>query len=259
MKKIIALLLMAMLLLGAAVGCTPAAPADAKIAKIVVGLDDQFAPMGFRLDDGTLTGFDVDMATAVAEQLGCEIEFKPIDWDAKVLELNSGSIDCIWNGLSISEERKQEMDFTDPYLANNQVIIVPVGSAITGIADLAGKNVGFQKGSSAVDAYDANAISGQEASRNEYPDNVTALTDMSIGRVDAVVMDEIVARYYATLSEGEYTVLTESFAAEEYGVGIKKGNTALLTAIQTGFDAIVANGKAAEISNKWFGEDIVLK
>jgi len=157
MKKIAAVALLA---LGAAlVGCSknenaqPAAtPAPAAAAKIVVGLDDNFPPMGFRDEKNQLVGFDIDMAKEAAKRLGVEVEFKPIDWSAKEAELSGKRVDALWNGLTITEERKQNIAFTAPYMENHQIIVVPANSAIKGKADLAGKVVGAQEGSSAVDA-----------------------------------------------------------------------------------------------------------
>ena len=153
MKKIRNLVLIVLCILTVALfaGCS-STPAAAEKTKFIVGLDDSFPPMGFRDDSNNIVGFDVDLATEVANRLGMEVELKPIDWDAKVLELNSGSVDVLWNGVSITEERKQEMDFSRPYLANQQVIIVKADSDIADIASLAGKIVGLQKGSSALDA-----------------------------------------------------------------------------------------------------------
>ena len=191
MKKIRNLVLIVLCILTVALfaGCS-STPAAAEKTKFIVGLDDSFPPMGFRDDSNNIVGFDVDLATEVANRLGMEVELKPIDWDAKVLELNSGSVDVLWNGVSITEERKQEMDFGRPYLANQQVIIVKADSDIADIASLAGKIVGLQKGSSALDALNKNEIASQVASVQEYADNVTALTDLSIGRLDAVVLDD---------------------------------------------------------------------
>ena len=244
MKKIRNLVLIVLCILTVALfaGCS-STPAAAEKTKFIVGLDDSFPPMGFRDDSNNIVGFDVDLATEVANRLGMEVELKPIDWDAKVLELNSGSVDVLWNGVSITEERKQEMDFSRPYLANQQVIIVKADSDIADIASLAGKIVGLQKGSSV----------------QEYADNVTALTDLSIGRLDAVVLDEVVARYYETKEAGTYKVLDEAFAAEEYGIGFKKGNTDLEEKVQKAFDEMIADGTAAKISEKWFGKDIIAK
>ena len=225
---------------------------------LVVGLDDSFPPMGFRDEEGNLIGFDIDLAKAVGEELGMTVEFKAIDWKAKEAELKAGTVDCLWNGLSITPEREAEIDFSRPYLANRQVIIVLAGSDIVDIPSLAGKTVGLQDGSSAVSALEKNEIASQ-VTQQKYADNVTALTDLSIGRVDAVLLDEVVARYYETQNPGVYTVLDDSFAEEEYGIGFKKGNDELREAVQKVFDEMIEDGTAAEISEKWFGKDIVVK
>ena len=129
-----------------------AAPAPVAVTKIVVGLDDNFPPMGFRDEKNELVGFDIDMAKEATKRLGMEVEFKPIDWSAKEAELNGKRIDVLWNGLTILESRKQHIAFTDPYMANRQIIIVKAGSDIADKTGLAGKVVGVQESSSAVDA-----------------------------------------------------------------------------------------------------------
>ena len=147
MKKIAAI---ALLTLGAVLaGCSkqePAAPAAAPapvaITKIVVGLDDNFPPMGFRDEKNELVGFDIDMAREAAKRLGLEVEFKPIDWSAKEAELSGKRVDALWNGLTITEERKKNIAFTAPYMENHQIIVVPAGSSIKAKTDLAGKVVG---------------------------------------------------------------------------------------------------------------------
>ena len=222
---------------------------------LVVGLDDSFPPMGFRDEEGNLIGFDIDLAKAVGEELGMTVEFKAIDWKAKEAELKAGTVDCLWNGLSITPEREAEIDFSRPYLANRQVIIVLAGSDIVDIPSLAGKTVGLQDGSSAVSALEKNEIASQ-VTQQKYADNVTALTDLSIGRVDAVLLDEVVARYYETQNPGVYTVLDDSFAEEEYGIGFKKGNEELRDKVQGALDEMAADGTMAEISEKWFGRDV---
>ncbi|WKY45342.1 amino acid ABC transporter substrate-binding protein [Eubacteriaceae bacterium ES2] len=225
----------------------------------VVGLDDSFPPMGFRDENNDIVGFDVDLAKEVGQRLGMEVVLQPINWDTKELELDSGNIDVIWNGLTITEERKEVMDFTEPYLENDQVIVVKSDSEIATKADLAGRNIGVQKGSSAYDAFTADEISSQVAELTEYPENVSALADLGIGRIDAVIVDSIVAKYYITSENAEYKILDESLAPEQYGVAVKKGNTELLDQIQEALDAMNEDGTAAEISTTWFGEDIVLK
>lgn len=262
-RSIFGMMLVVILAIGLFAGCSNTSKANENANNddktFVVGLDDSFPPMGFRDEKNEIVGFDVDLAKEVGKRMGMEVKLQPINWDTKELELDSGNIDVIWNGLTITDARKEAMDFTKPYLQNDQVIVVKKDSAIKTKADLAGKNIGVQKGSSAYDAFTADAISNEVASLNEYPENVSALTDLGIGRVDAVIVDSIVARYYITSENAEFTILDESLSPELYGVGIKKGNTELQTKIQDAMDAMVADGTAATISTKWFGEDIIYK
>ena len=133
----------------AAPSATSAAPAPAAISKIVVGLDDNFPPMGFRDEKNELVGFDIDMAREAAKRMGMEVDFKPIDWSAKEAELSAKRVDVLWNGLTITEERKKNIAFTAPYMENHQIVVVAATSPIKAKADLAGKVVGAQDGSSA--------------------------------------------------------------------------------------------------------------
>lgn len=225
--------------------------------KLVVGLDDEFPPMGFRDDSNEIVGFDIDLAKAAAEKLGCEIEFQPIDWDTKEMELENDKIDLIWNGLTITDERKEAMEFTKPYLKNKQIIIVKKDSDIQSKDDLKGKNIGVQAGSSALDAVEGDALHADLGSVNTYDTNILAFADLDIARVDAVVADEIVARYYLANNENNFRVVENGdFGDEVYGVAAKKGNTELITTLQSALDAMSEDGTAAEISVKWFGEDI---
>ncbi len=225
---------------------------------IIIGIDDKFAPMGFRDENNDIVGFDIDYARAAAEEMGVEVKFQPIDWKTKETELNSGRIDLIWNGYTITDDRKEKVLFTKPYLANSQVIMTLKDSDINAIADLEGKNIGVQALSSALDALNSNEVSRKIADLAEYGDNVLALTDLKTKRTDAVVIDEIVANYYNTLEDGTFKIVEESLAPEEYGVGVKKGNEELLEKLQKALDTLNENGKAAEISEKWFGENKVL-
>lgn len=227
--------------------------------KLVIGIDDKFAPMGFRDENNEIVGFDIDYAKAVAEKMGMEVTFQPIDWSAKESELNSGRIDLIWNGYTITEERKGKVLFTKPYLKNSQVIVTLADSPISAISELAGKVVGLQSLSSAADALNANPIKDEVKTVTEFPDNVLALNDLKTKRLDAVVIDEVVARYYMSKEEGTFKLLDESLAPEEYGIGVKKGNEELLEKLQKALDELNQDGTAAKISQTWFGEDKVLK
>lgn len=239
------------------VGCSGSGAKDD--GKLIIGVDDKFAPMGFRDEKNELVGFDIDFAKAVGEEMGMEVTFQPIDWKTKESELNSGRIDLIWNGYTITEERKGKVLFTKPYLENSQIIITLADSDIYSIKDLAGKNVGLQSLSSAADALNANPINSEVKSVTEFADNVLALTDLKTKRLDAVIIDEVVARYYMSKEEGTFRLVEETLAPEEYGIGVKKGNEALLEKLQKAIDTLIANGKAAEISEQWFGEDKILK
>ena len=163
--------------------------------KLVVGLDDSYPPMGFRDDSNTIVGFDIDLAREVASRMGVEVEFQPIAWSAKEMELDSGAIDCIWNGMTITEERQGTMYFTKPYIANEQIIIVASNSGIASKADLEGKIIGHQAGSSSEDALMKDPVSEKVASVQTYEDNVTAYLDLQAGRIDALVVDSVVGRY----------------------------------------------------------------
>ncbi len=265
MKKFLPLFLLAMLSV-VLVACgsdesTGTGNADGESTEketIIIGIDDKFAPMGFRDENNDIVGFDIDYARAAAEEMGVEVKFQPIDWKTKETELNSGRIDLIWNGYTITDERKEKVLFTKPYLSNSQVIMTLKDSDINAIADLEGKKIGVQALSSALDALNSNEVSEKIADLSEYGDNVLALTDLKTKRTDAVIIDEIVANYYNTLEDGTFKIVEESLAPEEYGVGVKKGNEELLEKLQKALDTLNENGKAAEISEKWFGENKVL-
>ncbi len=235
----------------------PAAAPSAVAAKIVIGLDDHFPPMGFRDEKNNLVGFDIDLAKEAAKRLGMEVEFKPIDWSAKESELNGKRIDALWNGLTITEERKKNIGFTSPYLENRQIVVVGANSMVKTKADLAGKVVGVQDGSSAVDAVQKDGVATSIKELKKFADNVTALMDLTAGRLDAIVVDEVVGRYYTAKKPGEYAVLEEHFGTEEYGVGTRKDDTELLAKLQKAMDEMKKDGAAARISTQWFGKDIV--
>lgn len=236
----------------------PAAPAPTPAAAIVVGLDDNFPPMGFRDEKNEITGFDIDLAKEATKRMGMEVTFKPIDWNAKELELSGRRVDVLWNGLTITEPRKEKILFTTPYLENHQIIIVTEASPVKAKTDLAGKVVGVQEGSSAVEAIQKDEETTKKIKElKKFGDNVTALMDLSAGRLDAVVVDEVVGRYYTAKKPGEYRVLEENFGTEDYGVGTRKEDTELMAKLQKALDDMKQDGSAAEISTKWFGKDIV--
>ena len=215
MKKFIILTLIAVSVLAA--GCkkdTNSAQNTTETNNIanlfIVGLDDSFPPMGFRDNNNEIVGFDIDMAKEVTKRLGMEIKLQPIDWASKELELSTGKISCIWNGLSVSPAREEAMTLSKPYLANRMVIITNQNSPLNAKADLEGKKVGLQTGSTAVAALEKDPVS-EKLTQVTYENNVLALTDLNIGRIDVVVMDEVVARYMISKSANLYKILNDSF------------------------------------------------
>ncbi|NLC35070.1 MAG: amino acid ABC transporter substrate-binding protein, partial [Alcaligenaceae bacterium] len=185
-------------------------------------------------------------------------EFKPIDWSAKEAELHGKRVDVLWNGLTITEERKKHILFTKPYMANHQIIVVAEASDIQTKADLAGQVVGAQEGSSAIDAIQKETeVFESFKELKTFGDNVTALMDLSAGRLNAVVLDEVVGRYLADKREGEYRVLEENFGTEDYGVGVHLEDTELHAQLDKVLDEMKADGSAGRIATEWFGTDII--
>ncbi|MBP5985119.1 MAG: amino acid ABC transporter substrate-binding protein [Brachymonas sp.] len=225
----------------------------ATITKMVIGLDDNFPPMGFRNDKGEIVGYDVDMAREATKRMGIEVEFKPIDWSAKEAELTGKRVDVLWNGLTITEERKKNILFSQPYMQNHQIVIVTANSPIQSKADLKGKVVGVQDGSSAVEAVTKDEELAKSMKEiKKFGDNVTALMDLTTGRLDAVVVDEVVGRYYTSQKAGQYRILSEDLGSEDYGVGLRKEDTALLAKLEEALAAMNADGTAKKIYAQWF-------
>lgn len=266
MKKLFltASLLVSMLFTGCGGGDTaaPAAPAQST-EKIVVGLDDEYAPMGFKDENNQIVGFDVDLAKEATKRLGSEVEFKAIDWSSKEAELKSGRIQVLWNGLDITPERQENMLFSDPYMDNRQIIFVRAGEdqGITSEDGLADKNIGTQSGSTA-EAY-INENTPLLASFKEfktYGDYVSAFMDLENGRLDAVVCDEIVGRYYISKHPEKLQAIDVVVGpVTQFGIAFDKGNTELRDRVQKAFDEIVADGTATKISEEWFGADLIKK
>ncbi|MBH1942061.1 amino acid ABC transporter substrate-binding protein [Mobilitalea sibirica] len=227
--------------------------------KFVLGLDDAFPPMGFRDDADNIVGFDVDLAKAVAEKLDVELVLQPIEWDAKEQELNTKSIDCIWNGFSVTEERLANMTLSKPYMENSLSFVVVNGSSIATKADLAGKALAVQSGSSAEKSLDLDENKEFKAtlgSINGFSDYVTALMDLETGNSDAVLMDAVVANYMINDMGKDFVLLEDNLMAEDYAIGFRKGEEALKNAVEEALTELKEDGTMAEISEKWFGYDV---
>ena len=235
---------------------TAAETAEAAGGTLIVGFDQDFPPMGFVGDNGEYTGFDLDLAKEVASRLGLEYKAQPIAWDSKDMELESGNIDCIWNGFTITG-REDDYTWTTPYMANKQVFVVANDSDIKSQADLAGKVVEVQADSSAEAALKENQdLANTFGQLLTTPDYNTAFMDLEQGAVDAVAMDVIVAGYQIKQRNADFKILDDSLSEEEYGIGFKKGNTELRDKVQGALEEMAADGTLAKISDEWFGEDV---
>ena len=224
----------------------------------IVGFDQDFPPMGFVGDDGEYTGFDLELAKEVAGRLGLEFVAQPIAWDAKDMELNSGTIDCIWNGFTMNG-REDDYTWSEPYMDNSQVFVVAADSGISSFVDLAGKIVEVQADSSAEAALKDNTeLTGSFGTLQTTPDYNTAFMDLEMGAVDAIAMDVIVAGYQMEQRDdgSGYVILEETLASEEYGIGFKKGNEELRDKVQATLEEMAEDGTLKDISDKWFGRDV---
>jgi polar amino acid transport system substrate-binding protein len=273
MKKTIALLMSGVLACAALTACGSSASSASSSASayatslqdvknkgtLVIGLDDTFAPMGFRTESGELVGFDIDLATAVCQELGVEAVFQPIDWDAKELELASGNIDCIWNGMSITAEREEKMSLSQPYLNNKIVIMTKDGVEVASKDDLADLNIGVQAGSAALEAVQADAIYDTiKGNLTEYPTYDEVILDMQAGRLDCMIIDEVYGSYKNAKMGNVFTVSEVNFGDDLYAIGFRKSDTELTQAVNDALNTLIANGTAAQISDAWFGADIVV-
>lgn len=265
MKRLLTLLLVSLMAFTLAAAGAAESKGDTSFDDVVakgtfiLGLDDSFPPMGFRDENNEIVGFDIDTAREVASRMGVELVTQPIDWNSKEQELATGNIDCIWNGFTVTPEREKVMIFSEPYLRNAQVVVVRADSPYNTLADLAGKSIGVQAGSSAQEAID-DTEGFKESLKEvvEFKENLTALMDLEIGGVDGVVMDLVVANYSIQTSGKDFRVLDETLTEEEYAIGFRKNDVALRDKVNSELEAMAADGTLAEISADWFGTDITV-
>ena len=228
--------------------------------ELIVGLDDTFAPMGFRDEAGNLVGFDIDLANAVGQQLGVKVTFQPINWDSKEMELESKNIDCIWNGMSATPERMESMSLSYKYL-NNKIVVMALDEnvKVTTGADLANYNIGTQTDSAALETMMADADwDAFSANVTEYKTYDQALMDMQAGRVDCIVVDQVLGEYKNSKLQEKMIVCDYNFGDDYYAIGFRAGETELTNKVNDAIKALIDDGTAAKISNDWFGKDIVV-
>ena len=229
--------------------------------KFVVGIDDDFAPMGFYDERGELVGFDIDLAKEVAERMNAEFTFKPIEWNKKREEITSGNVDMIWNGLDITEERKEYMIFSRPYMDDRQIFLVKDGNGqgIFSESGLEGKRVGVQTGATAEDYLRHDT--GLRDSFKEYKifDKIhDAINALKNDEIDVFICDELVARYETKEFPDQLEIIeVKTDSITEMGVGFAKDNVKLRDKVQQAFDEIIRDGTAKKISEKWFHADLI--
>ena len=226
---------------------------------LVVGLDDSFPPMGFRNENNEIVGFDIDLAKAVAEELGMEVKFQPISWASKEQELNSGNIDCIWNGFAYNEERAATMTLSDPYIKGENYFILKDGSKITSQEELKGMKIGVQTGS--IQAQDLEKSEfGKTVEIIQYGENLTAFMDLETEGIDALFCSNIIGNYLITSKNKNYeTIPSENITVSNGSVvAFKQGNVELKDKIQNALVKLNEENKLLEISEKWFGKDMII-
>lgn len=221
--------------------------------KFILGLDATFKPMGYTDENDNIVGFDIDVAEEVCARLGVELVKQPIDWDTKEQDLDAGKIDCIWNGMSINASRAEVMNLSEPYMENAMVFVVANGSSVASQADLDGKTVAVQSGSTAQEILEG---SGLNVTETALATNVECLQQLELNLVDAVFMDSVVANYEIKETGKDYVILSDGLEAEEYAIGFRKNDNALRDKVQETLSEMKADGKLGEISTKWFGSDI---
>ena len=259
LKKLVSLGLVLILI----AGCSAKSTTDDSLknvldsGKLIVGYTE-YPPMGFT-DNGEVTGFDIDIAKEVCDRLGVEAVFQIIDWDSKVMELNGNNIDVIWNGLTITAEREEEILFSKPYFNNRIVILTLTDKTTNAIAELSGLKVGVELSSSGQEALEGNAVFASLNEMVKFTSISEAVLDLRAGNIDAIVADEIFARYAVSKDPTAFRIASEVFNSENYGIGFRMKDVALRDKIDEIIDAMIDDGTAAEISIKWFGEDLLTR
>ena len=257
-KKAVALMLSTVMAMGMVSAASVQASVEDKT--LIVGFDAEYPPYGYMDEDGEYTGFDLELAQAVCDLEGWTLDKKPINWDSKDMELNSGSIDCIWNGFTING-REDDYTWSNPYLNNEQVMVVAADSGIEKLDDLAGKNVVVQAASAALDALnsdDNKDLTASFASLTENPDYNTAFMNLDSGAADAIAVDIGVAKYQLSQrEEGKYVILDEPIQSEQYGIGFKKGNDELKDTVWEEVLKLYDAGEVDKLAEKYEVADML--
>lgn len=222
--------------------------------KFVIGLNDAYPPMEFRDENNNIVGFDIDLGNEIAKKLGVKLEIVTTDFNGILLALQSKKFDAIISGMSITDERKKAIAFSEPYVMGGQVIAVNSGNnSIKTLNDLKGKTIGCQLGTTGQNAAEKNLKDIKELKK--YQDITQAFSELSVGRIDAVIMDAQVGGYYISKKPGEFVVLDEAVNEEPMGIGYRKEDKELRDEVQKILDELKKDGTLSKLSVKWFGYD----
>ncbi len=257
-RRNIALLLGLMLLLMCACGGEKEDGSLKKVldaGQLVLGLDENYPPMGFRDASGEITGFDIDLAKEVAKRMGVKLVTMPVIWEEKEKELNEGRIDCIWNGLSVNATRAESMNLSESYMKNDLVFIVERDSGYRSSEDLKGKRVGVQSGSSAEEQLESSGFF-TESTKLQNDDNFVLMEMLDKDELDAVFADSIYAYYYINEYGKDYYLLPNTLESEDIAIGFRKQDQTLRDRVQEILREMKSDGTLAQISTKWFGTDV---
>lgn len=222
-----------------------------------VGIDDTYPPMEYKDESGNFAGFDIDMAKEIAKRQNKEIEFVPTAWSAIFTGLSSDKYDCIISSLSITEERKKTIAYTRPYIANNQVIVVKIDNEdIKSEADLGNKIVAVQMGTTSEDSCNEFMKTTPFKDFKKYEGMIQALNDLKIGRVEAVVTDLVVGKYFVANDKESFKLVSTTLPNEPIAIGFAKANQAEADKIDKILEEMMNDGTLTRISEKWFGDDM---
>ena len=262
MKRVLSFALIVLMSVAMLAGCSTATSGDdtswadvqAK-GYFILGLDDSFPPMGYRDENNDIVGFDIDLARECAQRMGVEVQLQPLVWDYISEELNGKKVDVIWNGCTITDERKEKFDFTKPYMNNEQVIVVLAGSDVQTLSDLAGLKVGIQGGSSANIALDSHTdVKASLGEVVEFSDNTKALMDLENKQLDAVALDVVVFGEYNSIKPGTFRRLDEELGIEQFGIGVRKADQSFKAELEKALEACMKDGTTQKLADKWLGE-----
>lgn len=259
MKKYLTLAVVAALGMAFVAGCGN----EKKAVKenLIIGLDDNFAPMGFRDEKNEIVGFDIDLAREATKRLGMKVTFKPIDWGAKEAEIKSGRIDAIWNCFTVNPEREKVYGLSKPYINNAQWIVTLANGTINGPEELAGKIVGCQDdatGDYLLNLPENAKLKASLKGFKKYPDFAAAYMDLDTGRIDAIIVDAVLAGYYNKKTPDKYRKADKSLGDEVVAIAFRKEDKALIDSIDKVMAEMKKDGFCRKISEKWLGADITV-